>query len=105
SPDSFYLNIDTAGFTFQSGLISLGGRFTQESWGVGGTGFTYSNRVDTTQCLTCYGIEYQMAARPGSGNNGSSNYVMAYAYEPVKIEVIQTTDANTHIQSTAIANS
>lgn len=105
SPDSFYLNVDTAGYTFESGLVSLKGRFTQEAWGVGGTGFTYSNRVDTTQCLTCYDVAYQMAARPGSGNNGSANYAMAYAYEPLSIEVIQTTDANTSIQSTAIANS
>jgi hypothetical protein len=105
SPDSFYLNIDSAGYTFESGLILLNGRFTQEPWGVGGTGFTYSNRVDTTQCLTCYDVAYQMAARPGSGNNGSANYAMAYAYEPVSIEVIQTTDAHTSVQSTAIANS
>lgn len=87
--DTFYLDMDTNGYSFNSGLVTLFGKFTQETWGIGGLGFTYSNKVDTTQCLNCYDLDYQMSSRPGSGYN-SSMYAVAFTYEPAGIKLQPT---------------
>ncbi len=104
--DTFYLNLDTNGYSFNSGQITLFGKFTQETWGIGGQGFTYSNRVDTAQCLTCYDLDYQMANRPGGGAENSSNYAIAFAYEPVGLR-LHPTPTNNSIKpgSASFANS
>lgn len=85
--DTFYLDLDTNGYSFETGgLVTLYGKFTQEDWGIGGEGFTYSNRVDTAQCSSCFDLDFQMANRPGGGANNSENYGIAFAYQPVSLK-------------------
>lgn len=85
--DTFYLDLDTNGYSFETGgSVTLYGKFTQESWGIGGEGFTYSNRVDTAQCSSCFDLDFQMANRPGGGANNSEHYGIAFAYQPASLK-------------------
>lgn len=86
--DTFYLDLATPGYNFSSGSARLYGRF--EDWGggfIGGEGFTYSNVFDTADCNTCYDLDFQYAAKPGVGANGSEKYAVAYAYAPAKMKL------------------
>lgn len=86
--DTFYFDAAANGYNFSSGSATLYGTFTDFGGGFyGGEGFTYSNVFDTTDCTTCFDLDFQYAAKPGVGASGSENYAVAYAYTPAKMKL------------------
>lgn len=63
---------------FASGAATFNHDFTDWGWGCCWSGWTYSNRTDTTTP----GFENQFSAYAGSGAGGSANYALAYLGAP-----------------------
>ncbi|RYD91933.1 MAG: DUF4465 domain-containing protein [Sphingobacteriales bacterium] len=86
--DTFYFDTAANGYNFSSGSATLYGTFTDFGGGFyGGEGFTYSNIFDTTNCTTCFDLDFQYAAKPGVGYDSSENYAVAYAYVPAVMKL------------------
>lgn len=80
--DTLYVDFATNGYTVSSGLVELKGSMMDYQGYTLTDGFSYSNIFDTTQCNTCYNLNYMYAGREGRGYNGSDKYAVAYAYSP-----------------------
>lgn len=85
--DTFYFDLAANGYNFSSGSATLYGQFMDMGAYVLSEGFTYSNIFDTTNCNTCYDLDFQYAAKPGVGYDSSENYAVAYAYSPAKMKL------------------
>jgi hypothetical protein len=84
APDSFLIGNPQPApggtTTFSSGFASYDHVATDFGFGfTAWTGWAYSNVVDATTP----GFGNQYASRAGGGANGSSNYVVGYAFEPI----------------------
>lgn len=78
APESFYNGSDGAG-GFTSGGAFLNNTFTDFGGGYSGwTGWSYSNITDNTSP----GFGNQYSAIPGIGAGGSSNYAVAFGFDP-----------------------